>query len=620
MISYRKTIKKYISPYKGYVVLSIITNILAALLNLLSYSLIIPILKILFQMTEGKELVYTPLDSLTEGGLIGFIHRIETFVDNLNYYISEMVTTLGTSKALVVLCFYLVVMTLIKVAVTYWSLWSLIPVRTGVVRDLRNKLNQKILTMDVGSMGEERKGDLLARISGDVGEVEYSIIDTLEMIIKNPILLFIYLVALFTISWQLTLFVLLVLPLSGYIMGRIGKKLRRESLEGKTKWGLLMSMVEETLGGIRVIKAFNAEKKLYQRFCLSNEEYRHITANVYKRQQLAHPVSEFLGTTAIAAILWYGGYLILTGQSPIAAPTFIYYLIIFYNVINPAKDLSRAAYSVQKGLASMERVEALLQIESPIKNPSNPRPLRFDREIAFHHVSFAYQASNPILKDLSLTIPKGSTIALVGSSGAGKSTLADLLPRFWDVQKGSITIDGVDIREFDLQDLRNIIGYVNQTPILFNETIYENIALSPKQYSPEEVYKAAKIAHASTFIERLPEGYQTNIGDRGEKLSGGERQRLSIARAILKNPPILIFDEATSALDNESERLVQDAIGKLLKDRTTIVIAHRLSTIVHADCIVYLENGRILEMGTHEELLALGGHYAHLYSLSEKLQ
>lgn len=596
--------------------MSVISNIFAALLNLLAFSLIMPILKILFGLNEGTH-TYIPVSEIPFDGIKSLTAMGEAMLNNFSYYVEQLIAEYGASSTLIVLCLYLIGMTFIKVGITYLGMWSLIPVRTGVVSDLRNKLNDKITLLPISFMSEEHKGDILARISGDVGDVEWTIIETLEMIIKNPILLLIYLIALFSLSWQLTLFVFVVLPPAGYIMGLIGKKLRRQSLTGQNMWGALMSQVEETLGGLRVIKAFRAEDKIRTRFRNANEEYKHLVAKVYERQQLAHPVSELLGTITIAIILWYGGSLILEGSSMISAPTFIYYLIVFYSIINPAKELSRASYAVQKGMASMERIEKILNIDNPIKSPEEPKKLTFEREIRLENVSFRYSEDKWILRDLSLTIPKGHTVALVGASGAGKSTLVDLIPRFWDVTEGAITIDGVDIREVALDDLRALIGNVNQEPILFNDSVYNNIAFSPEAVTPEEVENAAKIANAHNYIQHLPQGYDTNIGDRGCRLSGGERQRLSIARAVLKNPPILILDEATSSLDNESERLVQEAFEHLLRDRTTIVIAHRLTTIVNADTICVLDKGRIIEQGTHSELLAKGGAYTRLYKLQE---
>lgn len=614
MTSFRSVVKRYISPYRKYLGLSIATNILAALLNLLTFSLIIPILRILFGMEEGTHR-YIALSDIPFRGFGSLMQWGEALTNNFNYYVEQLITNHGASVTLSLLCAYLILMTLVKVGAQYFSIWSIIPIRTGVVRDLRALLNNKIVSLPIAFMSEEKKGDLLARISGDVSEVEYSIVEPLEMIIKNPILIIIYLIALFLLSWQLTLFVLLVLPLAGYIMGVLGKKLKRQSTEAQTRWGDLLSQVEESVGGLRVIKAFVAEEKIKRRFLQANEQHRRIVANVQRRQQLAHPVSEFLGTVTIAIILWYGGRLILQGEDIISAPVFIYYLIVFYNIINPAKDLSRAAYSVQKGLASMERIENILNAPNPIADPEKPLPLAFNHEIRLENVWFRYHEDKWILRNLNLTIKKGQTVALVGSSGAGKSTLVDLIPRFWDVTQGRITIDGVDIRDVAVKDLRSLMGNVNQEPILFNDTVFNNIAFSPIMATEQEVEAAATIANATQFINKLPERYQTNIGDRGNKLSGGERQRLSIARAVLKNPPILILDEATSALDNESERLVQDALDNLLKDRTTIVIAHRLSTIVRADVICVLEKGEIVERGTHQELLQLGGTYAKLYQL-----
>ncbi len=612
-----KLFGKYIRPYRHYVTGGIIANILSALLNLLAFSLIMPILRILFGMDQTTP-VYHALDGInwlrpSEWGV-----AVDYIVGNFNYYVYQLIQQYGPSRTLLLLCIYLVVMTLIKVGVTYGGIYMLVPIRTGVVKDLRNEFNAKLLRLPISLISEERKGDLLARFSGDVAEIEYSIINLLESLIKNPILIFIYLVALFAISWELTLFVLIVLPIAGYVMGAVGKRLKRDSLEGQTQWGRLMSMVEETLSGLRIIKAFNAEQQISHRFTKANEQYRRTISQVYARQGLAHPMSEFLGTTAIAIILWYGGNLIFAGDSTITADAFIYYLVVFYSIINPAKELSRASYSIQKGLASMTRIQTILDYPERITDPAEPLPVTFERSISYEDVSFRYEEPW-VLHNLSLTIPKGQMVALVGASGAGKSTLVDLLPRFYDVTSGRITIDGTDIRQVKASELRELIGYVNQTPILFNDTIRNNITFGMERpVSDDEVRTAAEAANATEFIDQLPEGLEYNIGDGGSKLSGGQRQRLSIARALLKDSPILILDEATSALDNVSEQLVQEAIQHLVSDRTTIVIAHRLSTIMHADLICVMQEGQIVEQGTHAELLERGGLYAQLYQIQFK--
>ncbi len=617
MRQFLKLFGKYIRPYRHYVTGGIIANILSALLNLLAFSLIMPILRILFGMDQTTP-VYHALDGInwlrpSEWGV-----AVDYIVGNFNYYVYQLIQQYGPSRTLLLLCIYLVVMTLIKVGVTYGGIYMLVPIRTGVVKDLRNEFNAKLLRLPISLISEERKGDLLARFSGDVAEIEYSIINLLESLIKNPILIFIYLVALFAISWELTLFVLIVLPIAGYVMGAVGKRLKRDSLEGQTQWGRLMSMVEETLSGLRIIKAFNAEQQISDRFTKANEQYRRTISQVYARQGLAHPMSEFLGTTAIAIILWYGGNLIFAGNSSITADAFIYYLVVFYSIINPAKELSRASYSIQKGLASMTRIQTILDYPERITDPAEPLPVTFERSISYEDVSFRYEEPW-VLHNLSLTIPKGQMVALVGASGAGKSTLVDLLPRFYDVTSGRITIDGTDIRQVKASELRELIGYVNQTPILFNDTIRNNITFGMERpVSDDEVRTAAEAANATEFIDQLPEGLEYNIGDGGSKLSGGQRQRLSIARALLKDSPILILDEATSALDNVSEQLVQEAIQHLVSDRTTIVIAHRLSTIMHADLICVMQEGQIVEQGTHAELLERGGLYAQLYQIQFK--
>ena len=610
-------IRRFIAPYyKGYLSLSVVFNILSALLNLVAFSLVMPILNILFQIEE-RVTTYIPFSSLDLTSRAGWSEVTHVVTNNFGYFVSNLIETKGASFTLIILGIYLVLMTLLKVGATYLGGFFLIPIRTGVVRDLRNQLNRKILALPLGFFSEERKGDVLARITGDVGEVENSVMSSLDLLLKNPILIFVYLGSMLLISWQLTIFVLLVLPLAGFIMGRVGKSLKRTSLEAQNQWGQLISQVEETLGGLRIVKAFTAEEFVDRRFVQSNEEYRHTVMGVSRRQLLAHPVSELLGTTTIAIVLWYGGSLILNQESSITASTFIYYLVIFYSLINPLKELSKGAYAIRRGMGSMERVDRILQAESTIVDPVQPKPISFKDSIALEHVSFRY-ADEWVLRDVNLTIRKGQTVALVGHSGSGKTTLVDLIPRFYDVVEGRITIDGTDIREVAVSDLRRLMGNVNQEPILFNASVFDNIAFGVDGADPEAVRRAAEVAHADEFIREMPHGYQSNIGDRGGKLSGGQRQRLSIARAVFKNPPILILDEATSALDTKSERLVQNALDHLMSGRTTIVIAHRLSTIIHADVICVVDGGRIVEQGTHEELLALGGHYAKLHAIQMK--
>ena len=610
-------IRRFIAPYyKGYLSLAVTFNILSALLNLVAFALVMPILNILFQIEE-RVTTYIPFSSLDLTTQAGWSQMKEVVTNNFGYFVSQLIETEGASYTLIILGIYLVLMTLLKVGATYLGGFFLVPIRTGVVRDLRNQLNAKILALPLGFFSEERKGDVLARITGDVGEVENSVMSSLDLLLKNPILIFVYLGSMLVISWQLTLFVFLVLPIAGFVMGRVGKSLKRTSLEAQNQWGQLISQVEETLGGLRIVKAFTAEEFVDKRFRDSNEEYRQTVIGVNRRQLLAHPVSELLGTATIAIVLWYGGSLILNRDSSIDASTFIYYLVIFYSLINPLKDLSKGAYAIRRGMGSMERVDRILQAESTITDPAQPKPVVFNEAIRLEKVSFRY-ADEWVLRDVDLTIRKGQTVALVGHSGSGKSTLVDLIPRFYDVVEGCITIDGTDIREVAVADLRRLMGNVNQEPILFNASVFENIAFGVEGATLEKVRQAAEVAHADEFINEMPAGYDTNIGDRGGKLSGGQRQRLSIARAVYKNPPILILDEATSALDTKSERLVQSALDHLMEGRTTIVIAHRLSTIIHADVICVVDDGRIVEQGTHDELLALGGHYAKLHAIQVK--
>jgi subfamily B ATP-binding cassette protein MsbA len=609
MKDFLRILRRFVPPYKRYLVGNILFNILSAILNLFSFALIIPILQILFKIDEG---VYTYMPVVVDWANWDSVKALpEIWKNNFFWFVSDLIEREGGSFTLIILGVFLVVMTFLKVASMYLAFYMMIPIRTGVVRDIRNQINRKITQLSLGFFSEERKGDILARVSGDVNEIEASIMSSLDMLFKNPILISIYLIGMILISWQLTLFVFILLPFAGYVMGQVGKKLKRRSLEGQQQWGALMSQIEETLGGLRIIKAFNAEKKIQDRFERANEQFRQTTTRVYRRQQMAHPMSEFLGTATIAVVLWYGGSLILSNNSSIDAATFIYYLVIFYSIINPAKDLSKAAYAIQKGLASMTRIDKILMAQSDINDPEQPKPVKFTHAIEYRNVWFRYR-NDWVLKGINLTIPKGKTVALVGQSGSGKSTLVDLLPRFYDVTEGSIAIDDTDIRQVKLVDLRGLMGNVNQEAILFNDTFFNNIAFGVEGATREQVEEAAKIANAHDFIMASEHGYDTNIGDRGGKLSGGQRQRISIARAILKNPPILILDEATSALDTESEHLVQEALENLMRNRTTIVIAHRLSTIKNADEICVMHEGEIVERGCHEDLLKLDGYYKRL--------
>ena len=614
MKDFFRVLKRFVPPYKRYMGLNIVFNVLSAILNVFSFALIIPILKILFKMDDR---VYSFMEwTFRPSSWESWKTLPEAAQNNFYWYVNRLIEVYGSSSALIMLGVALIVMTLFKVLAMYMAFYTMIPIRTGVVRDVRNQINKKITELPLGFFSEERKGDIIARVSGDVNEIETSIMSSLDMLFKNPILILIYLSAMLIISWQLTAFVFILLPVAGYVMGQVGKKLKKKSLLGQSQWGALMSQIEETLSGLRIIKAFNAEKKIQRRFEMQNETYRRTTNRIYRRQQLAHPMSEFLGTATIVVILWYGGTLILGNNSPIDAPTFIYYLVIFYSIINPAKDLSKSVYAIQKGLASVERVDKILKAESNIVSPAVTKPVTLNDAIEYRDVWFRYQ-HDWVLKGINLRIEKGKTIALVGQSGSGKSTLVDLLPRFYDVDQGAITIDGTDIREASLVDLRGLMGNVNQEAILFNDSFFNNIAFGVESATHAEVEEAARIANAHDFIMVSEEGYETNIGDRGGKLSGGQRQRISIARAILKNPPVLILDEATSALDTESERLVQEALENLMRNRTTIVIAHRLSTIRKADEICVMHEGEIVERGRHDELITMNGYYKRLCDMQK---
>ena len=605
MNEFLQILKRFVPPYKKYLALNIFFNILAAFLTLFSFAIIIPILEMLFKVREASY----------EYMSVGAASLKDVAVNNFYYYTQEAIENFGPTVTLAMLAILLVIMTGLKTGTTFLASYFVIPMRNGIVRDIRNYVFDKMTVLPISFFTSERKGDVMARMTGDVGEIENSIMASLDMMFKNPIMILVCLTMMVIISWQLTIFVLILLPLAGLIMGRVGKRLKRQSLEQQSQWGLLMSNIEECLGGLRIIKAFNAEAKVRTRFHRENQLFYKLSNHIARRQSLAHPMSEFLGTIAISIVLWFGGALILSGTSSLDAASFIYYMVIFYSIINPAKDLSKAMYSIQKGLASMQRVDKILNADNNIRDPKNPKEIsKLSGHIRYENIDFSY-GTNEVIHDVSLDIPAGATVALVGQSGSGKSTMADLLPRFYDVDKGRITIDGVDIRDLKVHTLRSFMGNVNQEAILFNDTFFNNITFGVEGATLEEVRAAARVANADEFIMASEQGYDTPIGDRGCRLSGGQRQRVSIARAILKNPPILILDEATSALDSESEKLVQEALERLMKGRTTLVIAHRLSTIRNADLICVMHEGRIVERGTHDELIAHGGHYSHLVSM-----
>ena len=603
---------RFIPPYRWQVAANLFFNVLSTILSLFSFATIIPVLQILFGLSEA-EVVYMPLSSAAT-----MQEMLNVLKNNLYYFLQAQIDTNGAQHVLLLLGACLVLLTGFKCLTAWLANYFMVPIRTGVLRDLRAQLYKKVVSLPIGFFTEERKGDVMSRMTNDVNEVEASIMSTLDMLFKDPIMILVYLITLFTISWQLTLFVLILLPIAGFLIGRIGRSLKRASTKGQEQNAEILTQIDETLGGLRVVKAFNAESKLTHRFLNLINATRATFNRINRRYYLAHPVSEFFGTALIAILLWFGGTLILGEHSNIDAATFIYYLVIFYSIINPAKDLSKATYGIRRGMASLERIDKILNTESSIRNIENPKQLtEFQSVIRYENVSFSYQSDRPVLQHIHLDIHKGQTIALVGQSGSGKTTMADLLPRFYDPIAGRITIDGVDIREVKTFDLRALMGNVNQEAILFNDTFYNNITFGVESATMEEVRKAARIANADDFIMATPDQYQTTIGDRGSRLSGGQRQRISIARAILKNPPILILDEATSALDTESEKLVQEALENLMKDRTTLVVAHRLSTIRNADLICVLHEGQIVEQGTHDELLAKNGYYRRLIEMQQ---
>ena len=607
MKEFFQLMRRFVSPYKKFLGWAVFLNLLSAVFNIFSFTLLIPILQILFKM-DNKVYEFIPWDAAGEG-------LKDIAVNNFYYYVTRMIEINGPSLTLLFLGLFLAFMTLLKTSCYFASSAVMIPLRTGVVRDIRIMVYSKVMSLPLGFFSEERKGDIIARMSGDVGEVENSITSSLDMLIKNPILIVMYFGTLIITSWQLTLFTLLVVPGMGWIMGKVGKKLKRQSLEAQAKWSDTMSQLEETLGGLRIIKAFIAEQKMINRFTECSNEFRDATNRVAMRQALAHPMSEFLGTLLIVVVLWFGGSLILGNHSSIDAPTFIFYMVILYSVINPLKEFSKAGYNIPKGLASMERVDKILKAENKIVEIPNPKPLNgLEEQVEFKDISFSYDGKKEVLQHINLTVPKGKTVALVGQSGSGKSTLVDLLPRYHDVQEGTITIDGVSIKDVRISDLRSLIGNVNQEAILFNDTFFNNIAFGVENATMEQVIEAAKIANAHDFIMEKEDGYHTNIGDRGSKLSGGQRQRISIARAILKNPPILILDEATSSIDTRTESIVQKGMDNLMKGRTVFVIAHRLSTIRNSNAIIVLDHGNIIERGDHEDLIKMKGTYYQLYT------